>query len=288
MRGAASALGFDDVLLTGLARDGGLFLPETWPSLDLNSLMGLDYPDLARGSRSLLGGRIKEAEFAGLVRKATRSAISGGAPEAGRRPDLAPGAVPWADPGLQGCGPAAPGPALRPSPGGAGPAGDHRRRPPATPARPPSRPAGTDFIDIFILHPRPPRQRRQMTAAPAPTCAISRSRAPSDDCRGKGHVRRRSFRTSMRLGAVNSINGAGSLPRSSITWPRPWPWYFPPAPGRLRRADGQFRQDLCRLCRPGHGAAHREADRRFQQQRHPVPLHRLGGAPWKSARCIPH
>ena len=46
-RGAASALGFDDVLLTGLARDGGLFLPEAWPSLDLNSLIGLDYPDLA-------------------------------------------------------------------------------------------------------------------------------------------------------------------------------------------------------------------------------------------------
>ena len=67
-RGAASALGFDDVLLTGLARDGGLFLPETWPSLDLNSLIGLDYPDLAaRVMQPFLGGRIKEADFARLV-----------------------------------------------------------------------------------------------------------------------------------------------------------------------------------------------------------------------------
>jgi threonine synthase len=32
-RGAAETLGFEDVLLAGLARDGGLYLPETWPVL---------------------------------------------------------------------------------------------------------------------------------------------------------------------------------------------------------------------------------------------------------------
>ena len=30
-RGAAPALGFEDVVLTGLARDGGLYIPEQWP-----------------------------------------------------------------------------------------------------------------------------------------------------------------------------------------------------------------------------------------------------------------
>ena len=30
-RGAAPALDFGDVLLTGLANDGGLYLPESWP-----------------------------------------------------------------------------------------------------------------------------------------------------------------------------------------------------------------------------------------------------------------
>ncbi|MBT5756396.1 MAG: threonine synthase, partial [Acidimicrobiaceae bacterium] len=30
-RGAAPALNFGDVLLTGLANDGGLYLPESWP-----------------------------------------------------------------------------------------------------------------------------------------------------------------------------------------------------------------------------------------------------------------
>ena len=29
-RGAAPALGFEDVVLTGLARDGGLYIPEQW------------------------------------------------------------------------------------------------------------------------------------------------------------------------------------------------------------------------------------------------------------------
>ncbi len=70
-RGAAPALGFDDVLLAGLAHDGGLYLPESWPQLDLNSLIGLDYPALAaRVMQPFLGGRIGEAAFARLVREA--------------------------------------------------------------------------------------------------------------------------------------------------------------------------------------------------------------------------
>ena len=70
-RGAAPALGVDDVLLTGLARDGGLYLPGDWPQLDLNSLTGLDYPSLAvRVMQPFLGGRIGEPDFARLVREA--------------------------------------------------------------------------------------------------------------------------------------------------------------------------------------------------------------------------
>ena len=37
-RGRAPALGFDDVLLTGLARDGGLYVPEEWPQLSVAQL----------------------------------------------------------------------------------------------------------------------------------------------------------------------------------------------------------------------------------------------------------
>ena len=32
-RGSAPELGFSDVLLAGLATDGGLYVPEVWPAL---------------------------------------------------------------------------------------------------------------------------------------------------------------------------------------------------------------------------------------------------------------
>ena len=40
-RGEASALGFRDVVLAGLARDGGLYLPESWPQLTHGEIAGL-------------------------------------------------------------------------------------------------------------------------------------------------------------------------------------------------------------------------------------------------------
>ena len=49
-RGEAPALGFRDVVLAGLARDGGLYLPETWPTLskrEIAGLAGLSYPEAA-------------------------------------------------------------------------------------------------------------------------------------------------------------------------------------------------------------------------------------------------
>ncbi len=47
-RGQAPALDFAGVVLEGLAPDGGLYLPETWPSLpDLATLRGLSYAEVA-------------------------------------------------------------------------------------------------------------------------------------------------------------------------------------------------------------------------------------------------
>ena len=49
-RGRAPARDFADVLLSGLAEDGGLFVPETWPSFsphDWRAMRGLPYPALA-------------------------------------------------------------------------------------------------------------------------------------------------------------------------------------------------------------------------------------------------
>ena len=49
-RGEAPALGFIDVTLAGLARDGGLYVPDSWPVLSpeqIAALAGRPYAEVA-------------------------------------------------------------------------------------------------------------------------------------------------------------------------------------------------------------------------------------------------
>ncbi|MBO6719022.1 MAG: threonine synthase [Rhizobiaceae bacterium] len=73
-RGAAPRLGFSDVLLTGLARDGGLYVPESWPlfsAADIRAMRGLAYPELAKKLLApFLGGEIDEPTFGRIVDEA--------------------------------------------------------------------------------------------------------------------------------------------------------------------------------------------------------------------------
>lgn len=46
-RGAGPPARFSDILLEGLAPDGGLYVPESWPRADLAAWRGLSYPELA-------------------------------------------------------------------------------------------------------------------------------------------------------------------------------------------------------------------------------------------------
>jgi threonine synthase len=73
-RGEAPALGFSDTVLAGLARDGGLYVPDQWPQFtqaEIRAMRGLAYPDLAiRLLTPFLGGEIPEATFAKIVREA--------------------------------------------------------------------------------------------------------------------------------------------------------------------------------------------------------------------------
>ena len=75
-RGAAPALPFDDVLLAGLAEDGGLYVPEFWPNLDaptLESFHGLAYDELAvRVMAPFIAGTIADAELAAMAKAAYR------------------------------------------------------------------------------------------------------------------------------------------------------------------------------------------------------------------------
>lgn len=63
-RGGGDPQSFTDVLLSGMAPDGGLYIPEEWPELDhglLSHLQGLTYTEIAMHIiRPFIGGTIKD------------------------------------------------------------------------------------------------------------------------------------------------------------------------------------------------------------------------------------
>jgi threonine synthase len=73
-RGEAPPLGFVDVTLAGLARDGGLYVPETWPRLDRETIAGFagkPYAEVAvEVLRAFAGGAIADADLARMAREA--------------------------------------------------------------------------------------------------------------------------------------------------------------------------------------------------------------------------
>ena len=73
-RGTAPELGFQDVLLAGLARDGGLYVPAEWPQFtmdEIREMRSLSYQELAvRLLTPFLGGEIDEATFRKIVDEA--------------------------------------------------------------------------------------------------------------------------------------------------------------------------------------------------------------------------
>ena len=75
-RGLAPKLGFNDVLLAGLARDGGLYVPETWPRFsksDIRNLRGLAYAEVAAQVMTPFVGRaIRRDDLTAMVVDAYR------------------------------------------------------------------------------------------------------------------------------------------------------------------------------------------------------------------------
>ncbi len=76
-RGSAPVLGFNEILLTGLARDGGLYVPEAWPKFtadDIRGLKGLGYAEAAlRVMLPFVEDDIDAATFAGMVTASYRN-----------------------------------------------------------------------------------------------------------------------------------------------------------------------------------------------------------------------
>ena len=219
-RGTAPVLYFDDVLLAGLATDGGLYLPESWPTFsadDIRSMQRMKYTELAvRVMTPFLGGRISEADFAAMVEDAFAGfAHSAVAPMKQIDADL------WLMELFHG-----PTLAFKDYPMQlVGRLFDHvltRRGERVTIIGATSGDTGSaaieacrdrEAIDIFIMYPHgrvSEVQRRQMTTVPAANVHCIAVEGTFDDCQDlvKAMFADAAFREAARLSAVNSINWA--------------------------------------------------------------------------------
>jgi threonine synthase len=219
-RGQAPARDFAGVLLAGLAEDGGLFVPETWPSLshaDLRALRGLPYDQLA--------ARVMQPFVGEAVPFATLQAICHGAYAGFAHPAVAPliqlGPNLWSLELFHGPTLAFKDMAMQVL----GRLFDHvltERGQRITIVGATSGDTGSAAIeacrdrsrvDIAMLHPRGRTsevQRRQMTTVLAPNVTNIAVDGTFDDCQDlvKAMFADVPFRKEMRLSAVNSINWA--------------------------------------------------------------------------------
>ena len=219
-RGNAPARDFAGVLLAGLAEDGGLFVPETWPAwshADLRALRGLPYAELAaRVMQPFIGGAVPFATLQAMCRDAYAGfAHPAVAPlvqldtnlwslELFHGPTLA-----FKDIAMQVIGRlfdhvlTARGERVTivgATSGDTGSAAIEACR-------------GRSRVDIAILHPRGRTsevQRRQMTTVQAANVANIAVEGTFDDCQDlvKAMFADEPFRRDMHLSAVNSINWA--------------------------------------------------------------------------------
>src|SRR6516225_1655662 len=73
-RGEAPPLGFAEVMLAGLARDGGLYVPERWPHIEPQTIAGFagrPYAEVAvEVMRGFVADSVSDADLARMVREA--------------------------------------------------------------------------------------------------------------------------------------------------------------------------------------------------------------------------
>ncbi len=220
-QGEPAPLGFEDIMLAGLARDGGLYLPAEWPQFstaEIASLKGLDYNELAfRIMRPFIGDTFDEATFRRLIGEAYASFET---------PEVAP-VKPLGDSGMH-LMELFHGPTLAFKDVALQLLGrmlDHtltRRSQHATIVGATSGDTGSaaieavrdrKTIDIFMLFPKgrvSEVQRRQMTTVSAPNVHNIAVQGTFDDCQdlAKACFNDLAFRDRHALTAVNSINFA--------------------------------------------------------------------------------
>lgn len=216
-RGGGEPQTFEQVLLSGLAPDGGLYVPESWPQIDVAALRGKSYQDIAEAVMyPFVEGSIPRSDFRGMIDQTYAAfrhedvvplhRISGNlyALELFHGPTIA-----FKDVALQFLGRLF----------------DYvltKRNERVTIVGATSGDTGSaaiegcrhsDRVQIFILHPHgrvSDVQRRQMTTVHAPNVHNIALQGNFDDCQDmvKAMFNDHAFRNDLRLSAVNSINWA--------------------------------------------------------------------------------
>ncbi len=218
-RGGGEPQTFEQVLLTGLAPDGGLYVPESWPQIDVAALKGKSYQDIAEAVMyPFVEGCIDRADFRAMIDETY-------GPDVFRHKDVVPlhkikdglytlelfhgPTIAFKDVALQFLGRLF----------------DHvlsKRDENVTIVGATSGDTGSAAIEgcykskhtnIFILHPKgrvSDVQRRQMTTIDAPNVHNIALEGTFDDCQNmvKAMFNDKDFRDSVNLSAVNSINWA--------------------------------------------------------------------------------
>ncbi|HEX8666444.1 MAG TPA: threonine synthase [Beijerinckiaceae bacterium] len=219
-RGEAPPIGFTDALLAGLARDGGLYLPQRWPTLAPQTIAGFAgrrYADVAKAVvGALADGEIPEADLSRMA-EAAYGAFRHPAVcplvqvgdnlfvlELFHGPTLAFKDVAMRllaqlmDHVLKARGARAT--VVGATSGDTGSAAVDAFR-------------GLDQVDVFVLFPDgrvSDVQRRQMTTVDAPNVHAIAVDGTFDDCQAivKGLFNHAAFRDELALSGVNSINWA--------------------------------------------------------------------------------
>ena len=220
-RGGVPPQCFTDVLLQGLAPDGGLYIPETWPQLstdDLQSMAGLPYADVAQKVISSFVGNDIAPD---TMKKILTEVYQGSFDHACVAPLIQISPNVWVMELFHGPTLAFKDYALQllgrlfdhvleqsgervtivgATSGDTGSAAIEACK-------------GCKNIDIFILHPEGRTsevQRRQMTTVEAPNVHNIALKGTFDDCQNmvKAMFNDKKFRQEINLSAVNSINWA--------------------------------------------------------------------------------
>lgn len=219
-RGEASTLSFTDVLLAGLARDGGLYVPQSYPTLDAATIAGFAGRPYAQVAQEVIGpfmgGEIEAGAFTAML-EASYATF--------RHPAVTPLAqigdnlfvlelfhgptLAFKDVAMQLLGRmmdhALKAKGERATIVGAT-SGD-------TGAAAIEAFSGLEQVDVFIMYPHgrvSDVQRRQMTTVEAPNIHAIALEGTFDDCQAilKGLFNNHGFRDGLRLSGVNSINWA--------------------------------------------------------------------------------